>query len=162
MDWFAIGLTGYAIVAVGLLARLLASLVAVARLRSSSMPVDSEEWLLALVRCRRRLGTHRAVGLAWSARVGVPLVLGWLKPTIVLPASLAATGPRDLADAVLFHELAHVRRGDYPWNVLLRFVQALYWPHPLIWVLGRAIAEMRERACDDLCVHELGGPASYR
>ena len=45
---------------------------------------------------------------------------------------------------------------------VLRLVQALYWPHPLVWLLGRAIAEVRERACDDLCVHELGGPSAYR
>ncbi len=161
-DWLTIGLTGYGIVVVAFLARLIASLVAVAQLRGSSTPVDAPEWLLALERCRRRLGTNRAVDLAWSARVNVPVVLGWLRPTIVLPASLARMDMSGHADAVLLHELSHVRRGDYPWNIFLRLVEAIYWPHPLVWVLGRAIAELRERACDDLCVHELGGPTAYR
>jgi len=64
--------------------------------------------------------------------------------------------------AIALHELSHVRRGDYAWNVILRVVQAVYWPHVLVWVLGRVIAELRERVCDDLCVYELGGPAAYR
>ncbi len=162
VDWPAVGLAGYGIVAVVLLTRLMASLMAVARLRGSSAPVDTGEWLLALESCRRRLATDRAVDLAWSARVSVPVVLGWIRPTIVLPASLAGMDLSGHADAILLHELAHVRRGDYRWNVLLRFVQAVYWPHPLIWILGRAIAEVRERACDDLCVHELGSPSAYR
>jgi hypothetical protein len=79
-----------------------------------------------------------------------------------LPLSFSAMDASDHADAVFLHELTHVRRRDYPWNVFLRLVQAVYWPHPLVWLLGRAMAETRERACDDLCVYELGGPTAYR
>ena len=120
-----------------------------------SMPA---EWRLALDRCRRRLGINRAVGLAWSPRVECPGGPGMDQADHRAPGITGGTAPSGHADAVLLHELAHVRRGDYPWNVLLRLVEAVYWPHPLVWVLGRAIAELRERACDDLCVHELGGP----
>ena len=81
---------------------------------------------------------------------------------IVLPSSLMGKSSREHSDAVLLHELSHVRRGDYPWNLCLRFVHALYWPHVLVWLLGRASATLRERACDDLCVHEMGGPSVYR
>ncbi len=162
IDWLLIGMAGYAAVAGLLLVRLLASLVAVARLRNSSPHVADGPWWLALESCRRRLGINRPVGLAWSPCVGVPVVLGWLRPTIVLPATLPGISPDGHADAVLLHELSHVRRADYPWHVLSKFVQAVYWPHPLVWLLGRAMAEMRERACDELCVHELGGPSRYR
>ena len=162
IDWLLLGITGYAVVAGVLLARLVASLVAVARLRDSSPHVAGGPWWLALERCRRRLGIDRPVGLACSPRVGVLVVLGWIRPTIVLPATLPGLSPDGHADAVLLHELSHVRRSDYPWHVLSRFVQAVYWPHPLVWLLGRTMAEMRERACDELCVHELGGPSRYR
>ncbi len=120
------------------------------------------EWTEALKRWRRKLGIGRAVVLARSPRVSVPVALGWLRPTIVLPASLTGPSSHGHIDAVLLHELSHVRRGDYVWNVILRVVQAVYWPHVLVWVLGRAIAEVRERVCDDLCVYEMGGPAAYR
>ncbi len=158
VDWVVIAIAGYALVALALIVRLGASLLAIARLQRSCETVDNTQWIEALKRWRRRLGIGRDVILARSDRVGVPVVLGWLRPTIVLPDSLTSVH----ADAVLLHELSHVRRGDYPWNLLLRFVQAIYWPHLMVWVLGRAIAEVRERACDDLCIHEMGGPSAYR
>ena len=162
MDWFAVGVWVYAVVAVGLLVRLIASLAGAARLRASCSLVEDKEWLESLERCRRRLGIGREVTLARSSRVGVPIILGWFRPIVVLPTAPTSLNPREHADAVLLHELAHARRSDYAWNVLLRIIQAVYWPHPLVWLLGRAIAEFRERACDDLCVYELGGPAAYR
>jgi len=161
-DWAAISIAGYAITVLVLLARMGTSLLAVARLRRSCVKVDDTAWAEALERWQRRLGISRAVVLAWSPRVSVPVVLGWLRPTIVLPSSLTGPDSRGHAGAVLLHELSHVRRSDYPWNLLLRFVQVLYWPHVLVWLLGRALVEVRERACDELCVHELGGPSAYR
>src|SRR5205085_295344 len=101
-----------------LLARMGTSLWAVARLGHSCVKVDDTEWTEALERWRRRLGIGRTVVLACSPGVSVPVVLGWLRPTIVLPRSLTAPDARGHADAVLLHELSHVRRGDYPWNVL--------------------------------------------
>lgn len=107
------------------------------------------------------MGIGRAVGLSWSPSLGVPIVLGWIRPTILLPAALSSLEPGEHAESILLHELSHVRRGDYPWNVLLHVVRALYWPHPLVWLLGHAIAELRERICDDLCIHELGDASTY-
>ena len=144
------------------MARLGTSMLAVARLRQSCAKVDDTQWIRALERWRAKLEIGRTVDLAWSPAVSVPVVLGWLHPMIVLPSSLIGKSSREHSDAVLLHELSHVRRGDYPWNLCLRFVHALYWPHVLVWLLGRASATLRERACDDLCVHEMGGPSVYR
>ena len=162
IDWSTLALSGYAVMVLIFLARLAFSWVAVSRLKSSSTRLDDAAWSAALERGRRTLGINRDVALAWSPRVCVPVVLGFFRPIIVLPTSLTGSDSREYADAVLLHELSHVRRNDYPWNLLLRFVQAIYWPHLLVWVLGRTIAEDRERACDDLCIHELGGPAVYK
>ena len=140
-DWRALAFLGYAIVTLALLVRLLASHLAVSRLRVGTTSLVDGAWWLALERWRQRLGIKRSVELAWSREVSVPLVLGWAKPVVVLPSSIAEMSTSVHADAVLLHELAHVRRGDYSWNVLLRLVQAVYWPHPLVWFLGRAIAE---------------------
>lgn len=152
----------HAAVALVLVARLVGSLMGVGRLRRSAEPVSDPAWLDALDRHQRQLGIARPVALARSARVGVPVVVGWLRPAILLPTHEGAGDPDGHADAILLHELAHVRRGDYAWNVLLRLVQAAYWPHPLAWLLGRAMAESRELACDAFCVHQMGGPAPYR
>jgi beta-lactamase regulating signal transducer with metallopeptidase domain/uncharacterized GH25 family protein len=157
-----VAITGYAIVAAVLLMRLAVSLMIVARVRRLGVAVDDRAWTGALESWRRRLGIGREVALAWSGPVSVPLVVGWLRPTILLPPPLVDLDPHDHVDAILLHELAHVRRGDFAWNVLLRVVLALYWPHPLAWMLSRALRVARERACDDLCVHELGGPSAYK
>ena len=162
IDWAALAIVAYAVGVLVLMARLGTSVLAVARLRQSCAKVDDTQWIKALERWRAKLEIGRAVDLAWSPAVSVPVVLGWLHPMIVLPTSLMGKCSREHSDAVLLHELSHVRRGDYPWNLCLRFVNALYWPHVLVWLLGRASATLRERACDDLCVHEMGGPSVYR
>ena len=94
--------------------------------------------------------------------MAVPVVVGCLRPWVVVPSALVDRATPELIDAVLLHELAHVRRGDYGWNLVRKVVGAAYWPHPLVWPLGRIIGAVREQACDDLCVHAMGGAAGYR
>jgi beta-lactamase regulating signal transducer with metallopeptidase domain/protocatechuate 3,4-dioxygenase beta subunit len=152
----------YALIVLAMLARLVASLVGVERLRRSSVAVNDSAWLDALARLAQQLGIGRPVALARSSRVGVPVVVGWLRPMILLPDPLDSDDPAEPIEAILLHELAHVRRGDYAWNLLLRVIEAAYWPHPLVWLLGRAVVESRERVCDAFCVHQMGGPSGYR
>ena len=152
----------YLLVALLLVLRLAASLTAVGRLRQRCEAVDHSSWIVALQHCQARLGMARRVSLLKSDQVSVPVVVGSLRPAIILPRSLAATASRpELVDAVLLHELSHIQRGDFGWNLVRRLTQALYWPHPLVWPLGRITSAVREQACDDLCVHALGGPSAY-
>lgn len=160
-SWPAVGLAAYALITAVMLLRLATSLAAVGRLRGAARPVDDPSWLSALERCRRKLEIRQPVNLAWTSGASIPLVFGWLRPTIVLPESLAQLDARGHADAILLHELSHIRRADYSWNLALRVVQAIYWPHPFVWLLGRSIAESRERTCDAVCVHALGDASSY-
>ena len=88
-------------------------------------------------------GDRPPVGIRTSAESRSPSSSG-LRPTVILPESLAdAASPR--LDAVLVHELAHVRRGDYAWNLMRKLVQLLYWPHPLTWPLGRVVGPSANR-----------------
>jgi beta-lactamase regulating signal transducer with metallopeptidase domain/thiol-disulfide isomerase/thioredoxin/protocatechuate 3,4-dioxygenase beta subunit len=162
LDAAALVLGVYLAVAALLVLRLAASLRAVERLRRGCERVEAPAWTEALERWRSRLGIARRVALLASDRVSVPVVVGWLGPAVVLPRALGQSADERLVDAVLLHELAHVRRGDFGWNLALRLVQAVYWPHPLVWPVGWFISAVREQACDDLCVHVLGGAAGYR
>ncbi|MBN1347112.1 MAG: carboxypeptidase regulatory-like domain-containing protein, partial [Phycisphaerae bacterium] len=99
---------------------------------------------------------------AVSHRVSVPILIGWLRPMILLPETLTDRQGDPHRDAILVHELAHVRRHDYVWQLILRTVQVLYWPHPLTWLTGRLVIATREQACDQLCVHALADPLRYR
>lgn len=152
----------YAGVAGMLGVRLAVGLGAIGRLRRSSRPVEDGAWTEDLERWRTRLGIRRAVGLATSERVGVPMVMGWRRPLVVIPAGMERGASDEARDAVLLHELAHVKRGDYAWNLLARLVSAVYWVHPLVWPAGKVIRGVREQACDDLCVRLAGGAERYR
>lgn len=161
LSWPAVVLLAYAVVAVGFLLRLALSLAAVSRLKRSAAPLTPRAWRERLAHGQQRLGVAAPVRLVSTNQVAVPLVVGWRRPAIIVPERMAAADAQTI-DAVLLHELAHVQRGDYAWNLLLRFLLAFNWPNPLIWLIGRAIGPVREQACDEVCIHWLGGAENYR
>ena len=90
----------------------------------------------------------------------MPTVIGWLKPVVLLPASaLAGLAPQQL-EAILAHELAHIRRHDYLVNLLQTLVETLLFYHPAVWWLSRRIRIERENCCDDLAVSLCGDPVT--
>jgi beta-lactamase regulating signal transducer with metallopeptidase domain len=144
--------------------RLLASVWAVGQLKRTALEVEDSFWTEPLGRWRHRLRINRPVDLVQSGRVRVPLVVGWLRPAIVLPVSDhdCERATETEVDATLIHELAHLHRGDDLWCLVQQIVQVVYWPHPLIWLAARLIAGAREQACDDLCVQWVGSARNYR
>ena len=84
-----------------------------------------------------------------------------MKPVVLLPASaLAGLTPQQL-EAILAHELAHIRRHDYLVNLLQTLVETLLFYHPAVWWLSRRIRIERENCCDDLAVSLCGDPCTY-
>lgn len=103
----------------------------------------------------------RPVRLVESLRVQVPTVIGWLKPIVLVPSSaLAGLTPAQL-EAVLAHELAHVRRHDYLANLVQTAIETLLFYHPAVWWVGRQIRAERENCCDDVAVAWCGSPVLY-
>lgn len=151
----------YVATAMLMAARLTVALVAVGRLKRRCPLIQDDRWRGALDHWRGFLGVSRRVALLASDRISVPIVVGWHRPAIIVPESLVAAADKVVIDAVLLHELGHVKRGDYGWNVVRGLVRILYWPHPLAWLMARVVGLVREQACDDLCVHGLGEGA-YR
>ncbi|MFC1738394.1 M56 family metallopeptidase [Planctomycetota bacterium] len=107
------------------------------------------------------LGIRRAVTLVESALVQVPTVVGWLKPVILLPASALTGLSSEQLQAILAHELAHIRRHDYLVNILQTVIEILGFYHPAIWWISRKIRAERENCCDDLAVRVTGGHLRY-
>lgn len=95
-----------------------------------------------------------------EAGVRSPQVTGWRRPQLLVPSGLPALLDAAELHAVLLHELAHVRRGDLRWNLLLRLVLALLWFHPVAWALHASIARERERCCDALAVRHGARPVA--
>jgi beta-lactamase regulating signal transducer with metallopeptidase domain len=141
--------------------RLLTGWIWVQRLRARGNAPAGEAWQQMATRLSRRLHISRAITLLESTLVDVPTVIGWLKPVVLLPASaVAALSPQQL-EAILAHELAHIRRHDYLVNLLQTLVETLLFYHPAVWWLSRRIRIERENCCDDLAVSLCGDPVAY-
>jgi len=120
------------------------------RVRRASDPCRDETWNSRLRRVADRIGVRRVVALLQSPLVEVPFVTGWIRPVIVMPASALAALPPAHFEAILAHELAHIRRGDYLVNVAQCAIEALLFYHPAVWWISNRIRIEREHCCDDL------------
>src|SRR6266705_2700598 len=128
------------------------------RVGTSSVPAACRE---AVARLAARLRIRRPLRVLESAVVQVPAVIGWLRPVILLPAS-ALTGLTPLQlDALLAHELAHVRRYDYLVNLIQSVIETLLFYHPAVWWASQQVREEREHCCDDLAVVVCGDAHLY-
>ena len=133
----------------------------VQRLKSHRTTAVSARWQHTAQTLARQLHIRRPVRLLESASVAVPTVIGWLRPVVLMPASaLAGLSPEQL-QAILAHELAHIRRHDYLVNLLQTLVETLLFYHPAVWWLSRRIRAEREHCCDDLAVSLCGDPYTY-
>jgi beta-lactamase regulating signal transducer with metallopeptidase domain len=110
---------------------------------------------------KARLKVAQPVRFRQSILVDVPVVIGCLRPMILAPAAaLAGLSPQAL-DAVIAHELAHVRRGDYLVNLLQTIVETLLFYHPAVWWISKRIRIERENCCDDVAVAACGSRIEY-
>jgi beta-lactamase regulating signal transducer with metallopeptidase domain len=113
---------------------------------------------VALARLRRRLGIGSGIGLRLSSQVASACAFGWLRPRILLPAREMSP---DTLEAVLAHELCHIRARDPFWLLIAAIACALYWFNPLAWLCARRHRHDIELACDDATASEAVDPARY-
>jgi beta-lactamase regulating signal transducer with metallopeptidase domain len=124
--------------------------------RRSGIP--PEPWTASLVDLARRMRMQKTVRLLSSHLVDSPMTLGLWRPVILVPASLFTGMAPELLEALLAHELAHIRRHDYLINLLQSFVEVLLFYHPAVWWISRRIRIERELLADDLAAKVLGEP----
>jgi HEAT repeat protein/beta-lactamase regulating signal transducer with metallopeptidase domain len=108
-----------------------------------------------------KLGVLRPVRLLQSSILQVPAVIGWLRPVVLIPVSLTSGLTIVQLEAILAHELAHVRRHDYLVNLLQALVETLLFYHPAIWWISRQTRQEREHCCDDVAVRACGDRKLY-
>jgi D-alanyl-D-alanine endopeptidase (penicillin-binding protein 7) len=126
-------------------------------LRRTACPAPAS-WQLRLEQLARRLGLQRSVQLLLSDRVSGPVALGLWRPLVILPCSLLSQMPPPLVEALLAHELAHVRRWDYGINLLQSLAEALLFFHPVVWWLSERMRAEREQVADALAASVLAQP----
>lgn len=131
------------------------------RLRREGVCCSAESWQKRLVALSERLRISRPVLLLESCLVDVPVVVGHLRPVVLMPVALLSGLPPEQIEAVLLHELAHVRRCDYLMNVLQRSIESLLFYNPAVWWVSRVIRAERENCCDDVVVETNGNAREY-
>jgi beta-lactamase regulating signal transducer with metallopeptidase domain len=127
----------------------LAGLWQLVRLRRNSRPLEDASWQAALEEARAELKVRRPVHLLSSPAATMPLTFGAWRPVLLVPAE-ADAWPYERRRLVLLHELAHVRRWDWPTQMFAHVACAVHWFNPLAWLAARRMRTLREEACDDL------------
>jgi beta-lactamase regulating signal transducer with metallopeptidase domain len=137
--------------------RLAGGLLYASRLRRAGTQALGAEWQQRLAGLARRAGVRRPVALLESARVAGPVVLGHLRPVILLPLGAVAGLSPALLEALLAHELAHIVRRDYLLNLGLAVAEVLFFYHPAVWFMAGCLRAERENCCDDQAAALCGG-----
>lgn len=122
------------------------------RLKTRNLfPID-DEWDIQIKDLAQKLQINKIIRIAQSTTIKIPMVIGHLKPVILLPIGLMSSLPYNQVEAILLHELAHVKRNDYLVNLIKSIVEVLFFYHPVLWWVSSKIDEEREHCCDDLTI----------
>ncbi len=141
--------------------RSLGGWIAARRLRLSGVCLAPREWQPRLDALAARLRVSKPAVLLESCLADVPVVIGYARPVILMPVGLLAGLPVAQVEAILIHELAHIRRQDYLVNLMQTFVEGLLFYHPAVWWISGVIRAERENCCDDLAVAATGDARQY-
>lgn len=132
----------------------------ISKLKSEAILV-SDAWNERLQQVAGTLGIDRIISLAQSARIHSPVVVGFLKPVVLVPVGMLTGLSSEQIETIFIHELAHVRRHDYIINVIQSFIEAIYFFNPFVWSISNLIRREREYCCDDMVVKNYGSALAY-
>ena len=107
-----------------------------------------------LARIKNNLLIDKTIAIAESAKINVPLVVGHLKPIILFPVGIINQLNLEEVEAIITHELAHIKRYDYLTNILLTLIEILFYFHPAIWWISANVKAERENCCDDFALSQ--------
>ncbi|WP_353720548.1 M56 family metallopeptidase [Dyadobacter sp. 676] len=119
------------------------------------------KWLVRFYELAERMGIKQETELCESAQVTVPMVVGFLKPVVLVPLGMLANLSAGQVEAILLHELAHIRRRDYLINLVQIFCENVFFFNPAVLWISRLIREEREHCCDDLAISVMRNKASF-
>jgi beta-lactamase regulating signal transducer with metallopeptidase domain len=158
LPWMVVlWVVGVAIVSI----RTIRDWISVGKLLREGLVSTEVQLQVALESIKEKLGVQLAVRLLVSTRVVVPMVVGLLRPVILMPVSVMARLPQDQLEMILAHELGHIGRFDYAFNLLQLALETLLFYHPAVTWMSQRVRQEREHCCDDLVVRVCGRPATY-
>jgi bla regulator protein BlaR1 len=126
--------------------------------RAAGTQRTDAQWNARLSTMAVQFGITRTVRLRVVDALASPVTAGWWHPVVLVPASLLSGMPPQLLEALLAHELAHVRRCDYLVNLVQSVIETILFYHPVVWWLSHRIRVEREQIADDIAARQLGEP----
>ncbi|SDZ74368.1 BlaR1 peptidase M56 [Arachidicoccus rhizosphaerae] len=143
-----------------LLFKVLFSYLQTRQLKTSGLFTAPVQYMQHLAATSKQFNIASRVQLYLSDKINTPLMMGYLKPIILLPVSIITHLSAVQIEAIITHELAHIRRQDYLVNFIMSIVEALFFFNPFIWLLSKIMREEREKACDELVIKSVA-PYTY-
>ena len=131
------------------------------KLKLSPKIAVPKEWQMLFHRMVTDLKINRQVKFYLSDQVTVPLVLGYLKPIILFPIAFASQLEMAHVEAILIHEMAHIRRNDFLLNLFKTVMETILFFNPFTWLCSSLIEREREHACDDIVLQKTHTPLTY-
>ena len=131
------------------------------RLRKKHVSPFEAFWQEKLTTLKSKMGIRKKVLAVQSTLVQIPMLTGYLKPLLIFPVTFFTGLNAEELEAVIAHELAHIKRHDYLLNIIQSVIETLFFYHPAVWLISRAIREEREHSCDDLAVELTGDKLNY-
>jgi beta-lactamase regulating signal transducer with metallopeptidase domain len=132
--------------------RIIGGLVYVQRLRKFGIKTPDEQWSVILKNISRKIDLKRVVNIFESSLVKIPVAIGYFKPVILFPLGILSGLPQNQIEAIIAHELAHIKRNDFIINLIQTFIETLFFYHPAIWWISSVINGERENCCDDIAI----------
>lgn len=158
MAWAAmLWLAGCALMSI----RLLTQWLDLRRITAPCLPVADRVVMEILARLQTVMGMKQNIRILSGDHISGPSVYGMIAPKLLLPPALLLGVPVEQLEAIIAHELAHIRRHDYLVNLVQQFVEAALFFNPAVWWINRQIRVEREACCDRLAVEVTGNPEAY-
>jgi len=144
-----------------MLIRLVASLLQLSRLKKEGVSQPDAILQQLFERLRQQVSAGAPARLLMSARAQAPMVIGLIKPIILLPAAIMTQLTAEQVETILLHELVHIRRHDYLVNMLQSLVETVLFFNPFVWLISAICRREREHSCDDAVVQHAAAPLTY-
>src|SRR5688572_7863935 len=141
--------------------KMLGSLAYIQRIKNYQTRLLGLKWQQKLTGLQEKLDFTRPVKLMESVRVKVPVAIGYLKPVILMPLGAINGLSEKQVEAILAHELAHIYRHDYIFNLVQTVIETIFFYHPAMWWIGVNVRAERENCCDDIALNLCGDSLAF-
>ncbi|MCW3788836.1 M56 family metallopeptidase [Plebeiibacterium sediminum] len=141
--------------------RLLGGLAYNRRLRGLQLLPFEEKWIEKMVEFSQELKINKIIKAFKSPHTNTPITLGFMKPIILFPVKAFTGLTEKEIEAIIAHELAHIVRNDYLFNIIQSIIEILFFFHPAVWTISKCIRDEREHSCDEIAIQLTGDKVTY-